>query len=49
MIKIKMIRHEGGSRVLTVSDIIPEDWIAVETKVTKRINGAITVKIEKVK
>lgn len=49
MSKINMIRREGGSRVLSVSKIIPVEWVAVEMKVTRATSSAITVKIEKVK
>ena len=44
-----MVRREGGSRVLSVSKVIPKEWIAVEMVVIKATSDIITVKIEKVK
>lgn len=47
--KINMIRKEGGSRILAVSNVIPKDWEVVELKVIKQTKKVITVNIEKVK
>ena len=49
MSKINTIRREGGSRVLSVTKILPPDWIIVEMKVTKKIANTIFVKIERVR
>ena len=48
--KIRIVRKEGGTRVISVTDIIPVDWLAVEatTKKTTKKN-IIVVHIEKVK
>jgi len=44
-----MVRREGGSRVLSVSKVIPKGWFAVEMVVIKATPNAITVKIDKVR
>jgi len=44
-----MVRREGGSRVLAVSKVIPEGWIAVEIVIIKATPNTIIVKIDKVK
>ncbi len=49
MNKIKMVRSEGGSRVMSVTDIVPKDWVAVEAKITKQSKSSVTVIISKVK
>lgn len=49
MSKFKVIRKEGGSRVLAVTDIIPKGWTVVETSVRKLTNSCVVVKIDKVK
>ena len=49
MTKINMVRREGGSRVLSVSRIIPLDWVAVEMEVTKAGKQTIVVRIDRVK
>lgn len=49
MSKINMVRHEGGSRVLSVSRVIPKTWIAVEMEVVKESKSIIVVKIIKVR
>ena len=48
--KLRTIRKEGGTRVVSVTDILPQDWLAVEITVKKKTkNNKITVEIEKVK
>lgn len=49
MPKIKTIRREGGSRVLTVTNFIPKDWQAVIVSKVKKSNDIITVVFEKVR
>lgn len=49
MSKIRLIRHEGGSRVMVVSSIVPKDWVAVEAVIIKQTNDSIVVKINRVK
>ena len=49
MPKIKTIRYEGGSRVLAVTDIIPQNWQAITVVKVKQKNNIITVTLEKVK
>jgi len=49
MNKIKAIRKEGGSKILAVTDIIPEDWKFVETNIIKKSADCITIKIEKIR
>ena len=49
MSKINMVRREGGSRVLSVSRVLPKDWEAVTMSVMKKSSAFVVVKIEKVK
>ena len=49
MAKINMVRREGGSRVLSVSKVIPKNWIAVEMEVVKASKSTVIVKIIKVR
>ena len=49
MPKITTIRREGGSRVLTVTKIIPLEWEYVILTVKKQKNNIISIEIEKVK
>ena len=49
MNKIKVIRKEGGSKILAVTDIIPADWEIVTTDVIKSTDKIVTVKIEKIR
>lgn len=49
MTKIFVVRREGGSRVLSMTKVLPKDWLAVEISVIKKTDGCITMKIEKVK
>ena len=44
-----MVRKEGGSRVLSVSKVVPKNWTAVEMEVVKATKESIIVKINKVK
>jgi hypothetical protein len=44
-----MVRREGGSRVVSISHIIPAEWVAVDMRITKTTKTAIVVKIERVK
>lgn len=44
-----MVRQEGGSRVLSVSKVIPKDWIAVEMKISKITKDRIVLIIDKVR
>lgn len=49
-VKLKRIRLEGGkSRVLTMTDFIPPDWIYVNVKLIESKNGSIVVEIMKVR
>ena len=49
MPKIKTIRKEGGSKIMTVTDIIPSSWLAVIVVKSKQKNETITLIIEKVR
>ena len=49
MSKVCMVRHEGGSRVLSVSKVIPVDWIAVDMTIVKQGKAFIIIRVEKVK
>ena len=49
IMKVNMVRKEGGSRVLSISKVLPPDWIAVVLTVVKKTESFVTVKIEKVK
>ena len=47
--KLKAIRKEGGSRVISITHIIPTEWIFVELEVIKTTKNVVTLKINKVK
>ena len=47
--KLRAIRKEGGSRVISITHIIPMDWIFVELEIIKTTNNAVTLKVIKVK
>jgi len=47
--KINTIRHEGGSRVIAISSVLPKDWQVVELTKIKGNNSSVTIKINKVK
>ena len=47
--KVRLIRNEGGSRVITVTDILPKEWQLVEVIVQRVAKTTITVKLEKVR
>jgi len=44
-----MVRKEGGSRVISVTTIIPSDWKAVALKTIRGTKTSITIKIERIK
>ena len=49
MSKLKAIRKEGGSRVITITHIIPDSWTFVELVIVKMTKDFLTLKINKVK
>jgi len=49
MARIYMIRHEGGSRVLSISKVVPKEWLVVEMEVLKETRKSVIVKIYKVR
>ena len=49
MSKINMIRKEGGSRVMTITKVIPSKWIAVDIEIITITSNYVTLKINKVK
>ena len=49
MSKINMIRREGGSRVMTVTKVLPLNWQAVDVEVIKTTSKVVTLRINKVK
>lgn len=49
MNKVYTIRKEGGSRIMTVSTIVPAKWSLVELEVLSNNSKAVTVKITKVR
>ena len=49
MNKLRAIRKEGGSRVITITHIIPVDWTFVELVVIKTTKDVVTLKVNKVK
>jgi hypothetical protein len=46
--KLLSVRKEGGSRVLTVTKIIPINWNYVTVESVKEKAGSLTIKINKV-
>jgi len=49
MSKIYKIRKQGGSRIIAISSIIPDNWEIIEMKTGKKTKEAITVIISKVR
>lgn len=47
--KINMVRQEGGSRVLSVSKVIPVGWEVVVMRVIKQTEKSITIRINRIK
>ena len=47
--KIKVVRNEGGSRIIAVTDIIPKEWKVVEASVEKTSDDFVVIKLDKVK
>lgn len=47
MKKLRLVRKEGGSRVISFSEI-PADWKAVELQVLKATKECLTVRIDRV-
>ena len=48
MNKLKAIRKEGGSRVISITNIIPADWIFITVEIVKITKDIVTLKINKV-
>ena len=46
---LKTIRKEGGSRVISITHIIPVEWTFVELVIVKTTKDVVTLKINKVK
>lgn len=49
MSKINIIRREGGSRIVAITNVLPKDWVAVELIVVNHSQSAITIRFNKVK
>ena len=49
MSKIKMIRKEGGSRVITLPKEFPQDWRAIEIIVIMVSSDKVALQFDKVK
>lgn len=47
--KTMVVRKEGGSRVVTLTEMIPADWRLVEVIVIDKGYDTVTVKINKVR
>ncbi len=46
--KLRVIRKEGGSRVLTITNEVPKEWHYVTVEVAKESQDSITLTILKV-
>ncbi len=46
--KLRVIRKEGGSRVLTITNEVPKEWHYVTVEVYKEFQETIILKIIKV-
>lgn len=46
---LKTVRNEGGSRVITVTQLIPKEWQYVEVEKVDETEDVVTIKIKKVK
>lgn len=49
MSKIKTIRKEGGSKVISITNVFPVDWQVVTIAKIKQSNNAIIVTFERIK
>lgn len=49
MNRLLTIRGEGGSRVITVTKVLPKKWQSVEIEVLKETAKSVTLKINKVR
>ena len=47
--KLRAIRKEGGSRVISITHLVPIEWIFVELEVVKQTTDMVTLKIKRVK
>lgn len=47
--KLILLRSEGGSKVLSVTQFVPVDWIAVDVSVIDSTDNSVTLKLVKVK
>ena len=45
--KTIFIRKMGGSRVATITNILPEDWHVIETEIVEQTDHSVTVLIKK--
>jgi len=46
---IRKIAKSGNSRYLSISNLVPPDWIAVKVFVTKIEGGVCVLKLEQIK
>lgn len=46
--KFLVIRQEGGSKVITITQFLPKDWKAVEVSKVNETDTDVTLKFEKV-
>lgn len=49
MTRLNMVRHSGGSRIISVNKVIPPDWIALEMRVIKSSRDKIVVEFQRVR
>lgn len=47
--KVNMVRKEGGSRVVSLSSVLPPDWLVVEITKVEETKIAVIIKLVKVK
>lgn len=47
--RLLSVRKEGGSRVLTVSSVLPRNWQLVEISVLKVLKSKVVIQIDKVR
>lgn len=46
---IRYIRKEGGSKVLAIGHLLPEDWKVVECNKIEQKRGIVIIEVKKVK
>jgi len=46
---IFIVRKEGGSRVISITKVLPKEWKVIEIETTKKKEDYLTLKVKRVK